>query len=59
MRGTHAPGGLPSLDVSSGNLKRRGHGFDDRTLALSREIARDLPGPAAYAEAFELEFFGA
>jgi LmbE family N-acetylglucosaminyl deacetylase len=40
------------------NLNTRGHGFDDRILRVNSQIARELGIDAAYAEAFELEFFG-
>ncbi len=39
------------------NLATRGHGFDDRVLALNAQIARDLKIEAPFAEAFELEFY--
>ncbi|MFC1461861.1 PIG-L deacetylase family protein [Verrucomicrobiota bacterium] len=37
------------------NLNQRHHGFDERILSVNREIARELPGPDMYAEAFELD----
>lgn len=40
------------------NLSTRGHGFDERVLAVNRQIARDLSLDRPYAEAFELEFLG-
>jgi len=40
------------------NLNTRQHGFDERILEVNRAIARDLGIPEAYAEAFELEFYG-
>ena len=39
------------------NLSTRGHGFDERVLALNAQIASDLKINAPYAEAFELEFY--
>ncbi len=33
----------------------RGHGFDDRILALNRTIAAELPPRPEYAEAFQIE----
>ncbi len=39
------------------NLATRGHGFDERVLALNAQIARELNIDAPYAEAFELEFY--
>jgi LmbE family N-acetylglucosaminyl deacetylase len=39
------------------NLNTRGHGFDERILAVNRQIARDLATMAPYAEAFEVELF--
>ena len=39
------------------NLATRGHGFDERVLALNAQIARDLKIDAPYAETFELEFY--
>ena len=39
------------------NLATRGHGFDERVLALNRQTAHDLKRPGIYAEAFELEFY--
>jgi LmbE family N-acetylglucosaminyl deacetylase len=41
------------------NLNTRGHGFDARILGLNRQISRELGLTQPYAEAFELEFFGA
>lgn len=40
------------------NLATRGSGFDERVLALNREIATQLGSNAPYAEAFELEAYG-
>lgn len=37
------------------NLNTRGHGFDERVLAVNRATARALDVAAPYAEAFELE----
>ena len=37
------------------NLNTRGHGFDERVLAVNRNTARALDIAAPYAEAFELE----
>ncbi len=39
------------------NLRTRGHGFDDRILAVNREISRNLSLAHKYAEAFELELY--
>lgn len=39
------------------NLNTRGHGFDERLLALNRQVARELSLREPYAEAFELELF--
>jgi len=39
------------------NLATRGHGFDERVLAMNAQIARELKIEAPYAEAFELEFY--
>lgn len=39
------------------NLVTRGHGFDERVLALNAQIAQELKIDAPYAEAFELEFY--
>lgn len=39
------------------NLHTRGHGFDDRILAVNRAIAQELSLTGAYAEAFEVELF--
>jgi len=39
------------------NLRTRGHGFDERILAVNREIARDLALAHEYAEAFEVELY--
>lgn len=39
------------------NLNTRGHGFDERILAINRNIARELGIDAPYAEAFELVLF--
>lgn len=39
------------------NLATRGHGFDERVLALNAQTAKDLKIDAPYAEAFELEFY--
>jgi hypothetical protein len=41
------------------NLNTRGHGFDQRILDTNRQIARELGLQAPYAEAFEVEMFGA
>jgi LmbE family N-acetylglucosaminyl deacetylase len=41
------------------NLNTRGRGFDERILDTNRQIARELELPALYAEAFEVEMFGA
>ena len=41
------------------NLHTRGHGFDERILDTNRHIARDLGLREPYAEAFEVESFGA
>jgi LmbE family N-acetylglucosaminyl deacetylase len=41
------------------NLNTRGHGFDKRILNTNRQIARELGLRAPYAEAFEVEIFGA
>ena len=41
------------------NLRTRGHGFDVRILDINRHIARELNLSEQYAEAFELERFGA
>jgi len=40
------------------NLQTRGHGFDERILALNRQIARELAIAAPYAEAFEWQISG-
>ena len=37
------------------NLETRGHGFDERVLAVNRATAQTLALAAPYAEAFELE----
>ena len=37
------------------NLRRRGHGFDERILAMDRDSAVACGVPEPYAEAFELE----
>ncbi|HWT72993.1 MAG TPA: PIG-L family deacetylase [Oxalicibacterium sp.] len=39
------------------NLNTRGHGFDERVLAICRESARELKLEDNYAEVFELERF--
>jgi LmbE family N-acetylglucosaminyl deacetylase len=39
------------------NLNTRGHGLDERLLAVNRSVACDLKLPLPYAEAFELAFF--
>lgn len=39
------------------NLAMRGYGFDERVLALNRQISQELGLDAKYAEAFELEFY--
>jgi LmbE family N-acetylglucosaminyl deacetylase len=36
------------------NLRTRGHGFDERVLAVNRRAAETVWGGAPYAEAFEL-----
>jgi len=36
------------------NLNTRGYGFDERILRMNRQAAAEIPGRAAYAEAFEL-----
>jgi LmbE family N-acetylglucosaminyl deacetylase len=41
------------------NLNTRGHGFDKRILDTNRQIAQDLGLQEPYAEAFEVEMFGA
>jgi LmbE family N-acetylglucosaminyl deacetylase len=41
------------------NLNARGHGFDERILSMDRQNAEAWSPDAAYAEAFEVEFFGA
>jgi LmbE family N-acetylglucosaminyl deacetylase len=41
------------------NLNQRGHGLDERILSVNRQIAKECAVDAPYAEAFELEFFGA
>ena len=40
------------------NLNTRGHGLDDRILAVNRTIADELGLEEPYAEAFEVELFG-
>ena len=37
------------------NLNQRGHGFDERVLAVNRQIAEELPEEFKYAEVFEIE----
>lgn len=37
------------------NLNIRGHGFDERVLAINRNIAKEIPGNHPYAEVFEIE----
>ena len=37
------------------NLNNRKHGFDERVLAVNREIAKELTGSYEYAEVFEIE----
>jgi LmbE family N-acetylglucosaminyl deacetylase len=39
------------------NLNTRGHGFDERVLAINRTSARELSGAVDYAEVFEIERF--
>jgi LmbE family N-acetylglucosaminyl deacetylase len=39
------------------NLHSRGHGFDDRILAVNRQIAAGLSLSTLFAEVFELEFY--
>lgn len=39
------------------NLNQRGHGFDERVLAVNRKIAKELPEEFNYAEVFEIEKF--
>jgi LmbE family N-acetylglucosaminyl deacetylase len=41
------------------NLNRRGRGFDERILGMDRQSAGVCAADAPYAEAFELELFGA
>ena len=41
------------------NLRTRGHGFDERVLAVNRRIARELSLDDEYAEAYEVEIFTA
>jgi LmbE family N-acetylglucosaminyl deacetylase len=41
------------------NLNHRGHGFDARILNMDRQSAAEHLSATPYAEAFELEFFGA
>jgi hypothetical protein len=41
------------------NLNHRGHGFDDRILRMDRQSAEACSLDVPYAEAFELEFYGA
>jgi LmbE family N-acetylglucosaminyl deacetylase len=41
------------------NLNSRNHGLDERVLRFNREIAKNNLLMQKYAEAFELEFFGA
>lgn len=50
-------GGLLRLHATQHqrNLNSRGHGFDERVLAVNRSIAAALRLSAEYAEAFELE----
>jgi len=40
------------------NLNQRGYGFDERILGMNRHSAETCCVGAAYAEAFELEFYG-
>lgn len=40
------------------NLKTRGHGFDERVLAVNRATAEAIGSPLPYTEAFELRRFG-
>lgn len=39
------------------NLRTRGHGFDERILAVNRSIARELKLQHDYAEAYEIETY--
>ncbi|MBX9849660.1 MAG: PIG-L family deacetylase [Rhodocyclaceae bacterium] len=39
------------------NLNTRGHGFDERVLAVNQDSAKNLGLSARYAEVFELEVF--
>ena len=41
------------------NLNQRGHGFDERILSMDLQSAEACSVDAPYAEAFEVEFFGA
>jgi LmbE family N-acetylglucosaminyl deacetylase len=41
------------------NLNQRGHGFDERILSMDRQSAQECSLELTYAEAFEVEFFGA
>jgi LmbE family N-acetylglucosaminyl deacetylase len=40
------------------NLRMRRYGFDERILRMNRETAVEIHSQAAYAEVFELEFYG-
>ena len=40
------------------NLKTRSHGFDERILRVDQQTAWDLGIDQAYAEAFEMEWYG-
>jgi LmbE family N-acetylglucosaminyl deacetylase len=40
------------------NLNVRGHGLDERILAVNRQAAREITVAAPYAEVFELELHG-
>jgi len=39
------------------NFNQRGHGFDERVLAVNRKIAEELPEEFKYAEVFKIEKF--
>ena len=41
------------------NLKTRGHGFDERILDSNRKMAQRISIGVPYAEAFQVEFYGA
>ena len=38
------------------NRRQRGHGFDNRILEVNRQIAKELPCGALFAEVFQVEF---